>query len=299
MTNSDPNHHKHQPAVASRSTLLADIAPALASLTTWRRYPILTLEAAVTAGVGLLLTARWGGTEAAVISIFLAAAALTPRLMALLEENRELVYAVPSGQSTRPANMKTVLSVCAIFCGLLLAFTVTAALLGPEGTLARFAVVGELSAVGHDDLLSRDFQSFGHIIGHNLRVLLSIATLSFVYRAFGLTTVLVWNAASWGLLLTTMAKLTLQQSSVPLGVFLPIATLAVLPHMLIEGLAYVVGGLAAVYLSQAIAKYGPSDARLPPVLRIVAKLAAVALIAVLVGAAVEAMLPKVVLSRLQ
>jgi len=259
------------------------------------RYALLVTEGLLYTGVALLLTARWARQESGVFAIFLTAGALTSQMKELLDENRRNIYE-RDDISNRKANTITALSVMSLFIGVLITFAIAGAVLGSDAASHRFAFALKAADIGSDSILNRSFGSIQSIGVHNLIVLASIWILSFLYRAFGLLIALVWNASVWALVLTFLIQRGVEQTSTHAFLFVTTASAAVLPHLILEALAYIIGALGAVYMSIAVAKYEPKDAQFRGVAKAVVQLSLFSLAWLLVAAALEAYLPPAVLS---
>lgn len=211
-----------------------------------RRHARLGLEAAVLSAVALLITAPFHGTESGAIALFLTAAGLSSRFDSLLHENYRL-----HGDGARALDLtvdrRSASSLLAIFLGVLVAFVVAALLFGSAGVEGRFGFLLELTVPKEHSIVTQSFGPPLPLIGHNLLVLGSAVILGLVYRDFGALLVIVWNAASWGLMLTLLVLRAVQTGDHHPAVLVLASFVAVLPHLVLEALAYVTAGLAAVF----------------------------------------------------
>jgi len=261
-----------------------------------RRLARLWLEGASYTSCALLMANAFGIPQAGFFAVFLAAAGLAARFEAILEENRRDILLGVLGSPR--SNGKTAASVLALFLGSFSAFSAAALWIGEARMSHSFAFVLDVADLGHDTILTRPFASAPALFVHNAVVLLAFVALSAVYRAYGALLALEWNACIWALVLTFLVRRGMTGSSLPPALFVLMAAVAVLPHLILEAGAYIAGSLAAIFLSKGLMKYDPTDPVLRDVMRAVASLAAVAIIALLLGAVVEASLPRFVLSSL-
>jgi hypothetical protein len=212
-----------------------------------RRYARLGLEAVVLSAVALLITAPFHGTEGGAIALFLTAAGLSSRFDSLLHEN----YRLHGGDRARALDLtvdrRSASSLLAIFLGVFVAFVVAALLFGSAGVESRFGFLLELTVPKEHSIVTQSFGPPLPLIGHNLLVLGSAVILGLVYRDFGALLVIVWNAASWGLMLTLLVLRAVQTGDHHPALLVLASLVAVLPHLVLEALAYVTAGLAAVF----------------------------------------------------
>jgi hypothetical protein len=229
-------------------------------------------------------------------AVFLAAAGLSGRFDGLLDENRRAIY--EQQIASRRANAATAAGVLSIFLGMFAAFG-AAAMLSSELKLGdQFQFVLEGAELGDDTILSRSFGAAPGLFVHNALVLTVFFALAFVYQSYGALLALSWNACIWGLVLTFLLRRGMLQSHANPALFVGVTAVAVLPHLVLEAAGYVVGSLAAIYLSKAVTRYSPGEAVFREILRAVLALSGIALGCLLLGALVESTLPHLVLSLL-
>lgn len=225
---------------------------------------------ALSAGLALGL----GSSQAGFVALFLVAASLSDRLEQLLDENRDAIWRL--GAPPRRANARTAASLWAVWLGILAGCGALAALLGAQSTRGFFGFALDAAGVGEGSL-GAGLGSFGGLLLHNLGVLGAVVALALLFRGYGTMLALSWNACVWAFVLGTHFQAGGAASG--LNTFA-----AVSPHLALEGLSYVVGSLAGVFVSQGLVRYELRDPRLRRVLAAAARLAAVAL-GLLVGAA--------------
>jgi len=279
----------------------ADISMAI-SLSRWQprddlyRYPQLFAGSCLLSGIGLFLSHAWNLPEKGLVSVFLAAAALTTWFRYLLAENRDAIWL--ARQRPRDVNLRTAGSVLAMFMGVVAAFAVAAALLGEDQTRGGFGFIFASAAVGDGTILDRQFADFDGVLRHNLQVLVAFFCLAFVYHAYGALLTIAWNACAWSLVLVVLVARGAAVTDVSPALFVTVATAAVLPHLVLEAAGYVSATLASVFISRAVFKYGVSDPRTRQVLVAGGKLLATATVMLIVAAWVESTLPRWALAQL-
>jgi hypothetical protein len=277
-------------------TLLAGAFPEKLPAPGWWRGVRLAGEALIFTLVGSYLPAAMGFPQSGMISVFLIAASLTDRFGIVLEENRENIYTRSMGAWR--ANRITALSLLCMFLGILAGYAIVAGWLEDAAITRLFGFTMQIAQVGKDGLLEARFASLAEILLHNSLVLMAIACLSFVYRSYGAMLGLCWNACVWAIVLTVLSQRAGTASELSSPVFVAMAMAALLPHLTCEGFAYVLGSLAAIFLSKALASYSLGDARVREVARVAALLLACAFGMLLLAATFESSLAPALLARL-
>jgi hypothetical protein len=144
----------------------------------------------------------------------------------------------------------TALSVLAVFLGIFAAFVVATPFFGPDSVERRFGFL--LETPTEQSIVTQSWGPPLPLLGHNLLVLGSGVVLGLVYRSFGVLIVLAWNAASWGLVLPFLVDRALHSGEHQPVVLIAASLVGVLPHLILEALAYVTAGLAAVFGSNQL-----------------------------------------------
>lgn len=262
-----------------RPTLVADLVlPVGGQLRPLRAF----LSSALITGISAALLLSLGLVETGVFAVFLTATALAAPLGDLMEANREAIWSGSVNPWT--ANARTVVGFFGIFGGMVLAFAAIAVWLGQD-QLSRafgFAVRG-LSG----DLLSREFSDWQSHLMRNLTVTTGLFVIALAFRAYGALLVLGWNVASWVGILSLLIFRGAHVTGLTLPSYYAGAVLAVLPHLLLEGLAYSIASLSAIFLSRGLIRYAPSDLRFWRVSRAASVLIVVALLVLVSAALVE------------
>jgi hypothetical protein len=269
-----------------KRTLLGAIFPATLPAAAFDRAWRLFSEAALVAAISVYLPVMLGLEHAGMISVFLAAVALSDRLTLILEENRRNIRVFRRGGWS--SNRITASAILVLFLGMFVSYAVVGYAIGETGAHNVFAFTSQLAGVEIANLLEHDFGSVDRILLQNLAVIVAIAFLAFLYRPYGVMLVLAWNACVWGFVFASLATAGSQSSvfstaSVPL-----IAYIAVLPHLLLESASYILVSLACLFASKAVETYAANDRCLHDVIPAVATLMACGLGCLLVGALAEA-----------
>ena len=104
----------------------------------------------------------------------------------------------------------------------------------------------------HSTIYGRNFSDFDGIFSHNCIVLMSLAILAFFYRGYGALLTLGWNACVWGLTLTILFRQSfwLEGNHNPGSLLL--GAVAILPHLVLEAGAYIVGVMGAIGMSKTL-----------------------------------------------
>jgi len=223
--------------------------------------------------------------EAGLVGLSLASAAMVPRFNTILATNRERIWAAPG--TGRAANTQSAISGISIFGGMFLGFLLMAIFAESGGFKADFAFILKETGFKPGDVLSPERFALGYeVIIHNLFVLVALAILALLYRSLGTMIALGWNASVWAI---TLALFIQGGSGGDTSQFLHtvIVIVAVMPHLIVEALGYVIGALSGVFLSRGIMRYEYSDPRLRRVLTAVLVLAGVSVALIIVGGLME------------
>lgn len=214
----------------------------------WRRGVRLFGEAVLYTGLGLFIGLGWGAASGGILSIFLAAAGLLPRLHELLDENRRLIWDRSIGGAT--ANWITIRSLLPVFAGVFAAYLFIGATAGAERTVELLGPalrLGRIEAAGAEPVTS-----FGALVTHRTSILVAFFGVAFVYRSYAALAGLVWAGCVWG--------------SAPVvaggGAGAVVLSTAVLitPALLDAG-GLTLSALAAIYVSKGLVKYRVTDPR--------------------------------------
>jgi len=130
-------------------------------------------------------------------------------------------------------------------------------------------------------------------------VLASFMVLALVYRSFGALLALTWNACVWGVVLTLLVARGISLTDGSTIVFVLVALLALLPHLVLEATAYVLGALAGIFLSKGLAKYEIETVEFKMVARASGSLVLIAAILLTLAGLVEHWFPDQLLRQLR
>ncbi len=275
-------------AAQTEETLLTTLLIASGKPYRDRAWSFLFAEGLVFALVGVAVTRVLVPTHSGVLGVVCAAVALAHRFNDLLAENSHDIYVAK--KTSFESNWRTATRVLALFLGLFAAYVVTAVWLGENETVATFDFLIRTAGLRDDTILDRRFGEFLPLVEHNVIVLVSFFALSIVYWGYGAVLALAWNASVWGAVLTILVGRALGDSASPMLLSLTAAA-AVMPHLLLEAVAYVLASLAGIFLSKGLSRYNLRDERIPSIARAVAVLLVGAFAAVVGAAALETVLP--------
>ena len=242
----------------------------------------LFLESLGTAALALVAAWLLFRDKAGLVSIFLMTLAQSQRVETLLQRNSRQIWsgAISSGRANRELAQVFFYQFAATF---LLFWCASASM---NAGFRQMFFPYQVDQLSMRMLLSLDFGTLRGLFYHNSLVLLAFMIGAFLYRGGGVYLILSWNASVWGVVLGMIYAHWFHTHTNPLpGIG---AMLAILPHLLTEAFGYVLGGMAGVFLSKAMAKYSTSSPEFRQVLRSVLRIGALAVAFVGLGAALEA-----------
>ncbi|MFL2760107.1 MAG: hypothetical protein ACJ0BG_03800 [Dehalococcoidia bacterium] len=246
---------------------------------------LIGFEAFLAVLISSIIAMSFAIPQAGLASIALACAAIVPRVNQIQRVNRDRIWEL--GMSGWAANRKSIISVTILFIGMVLAYAVVGLVL-PQATLQEqyTFIMDRGTAYTSTDLSPERFAHGMTFLRINTYVLIVFFIFAFIYRGLGTSMALGWNAGVWAITLVTAVKVNMAASASPV-LLAVIATAALSPHVLLEGLAYLCGSLAAIFFSRGITLYKPTDSRFFKVLNAVIVLAVISFGLVIVGAVVE------------
>lgn len=231
--------------------------------------------------------------QSAVYSLFVVSFALLERAHFLLEENKQNIWSRQLGGWK--SNALSANSILAIFVGIFLAALCFATLLlvlySPQELKSTFAFFLRDFQLDASNGIATRFTGFIPIFTHNLLVMVTLSVVVLCYRAYGLILVLAWNACVWGGVFALFFWLGFTGVKVSGVVVVLQSFVAVFPHLLLEAAAYIMGALAALFLSKGVTKYEFGDERFLSVIKVSGLLFVVALITLAIAGLVEVTLP--------
>jgi uncharacterized membrane protein SpoIIM required for sporulation len=166
----------------------------------------------------------------------LIALGLGPTLAVLLERNREEIWV----EGTHPvtANRRFALAMLVLFLSVLAVAAVVARIFPPE--------------IAEAALTQRYRNDFSALLLHNGSVLAAGAFFAALYRANGLMLLVAYNAMYWGAAFSEYCAYSVAHAGVLPALILLVS---LLPHAVMEVLAYILAGMAGTFLSLATKKY--------------------------------------------
>jgi pSer/pThr/pTyr-binding forkhead associated (FHA) protein len=227
------------------------------------RYPALFTEALLVTAIALAVVGMLGIKEAGFFGIFLTAASLLPRFNTMLAENKREVFVLK--RSHTAAYLNTSKSILAMFLGMCTA-TLFSALAVEQPQLAQsYGFIFDLVGLESSNLFNRQFSDTASIFGHNLAVSLVIVVLCAFYRTYGALLTLGWNASIWVVVLVTLTRGVLSTGVQNTAQISAMAFVAVTPHLILEGIAYIMLALASIGYSVGLTRYGLALKTVQPV----------------------------------
>ena len=257
---------------------------------------LLFVEALILTLISVYAVRLIGVPEPGLIGIVLASAAMTPRLNQILELNRARIW---SGEGNgRRVNLASMISGLSLFSGMFVAFMAIGIVSSDAVLIKDFNFIVTRIQLDTNTVLSPERFSQGvSIFQHNLSVLITLALMSFVYRSLGAMFALGWNAGVWGVTIVLFmgGGRDTELNTVVYGTMILIA---IIPHLIVEAASYLVGALAAIFLSRGITIYRLNDTRLNRVLSAVGVLAILSVGLLVSGAILENYFPKLILESI-
>ena len=241
-------------------------------------------------GAAFVLFPRYAG----LVSVFLAGFAAADTLQQLFERNRDDVWS--RGDGSYRANERLAFAILSMFTGLLGAYALVS-LAAPVDTLDR--IFGpQLAPFGGRTAGDLVLPGFLSLLGHNSMVMVAGFLAALIYREGGILLVLGWNASLWGSAFPVLVRRAAPGEGVAavaeLGRLLP----GILPHLLLESMAYVLVAMAGIFVSKGLQRHRPGSPELRQVLEASAMVGGLAALTLLAACAWESQVSTWVLSRL-
>ena len=257
---------------------------------------LLFVEALILTLISVYAVRLIGVPEPGLIGIVLASAAMTPRLNQILELNRARIW---SGEGNgRRVNLASMISGVSLFSGMFVAFMAIGIVSSDAVLIKDFNFIVTRIQLDTNTVLSPERFSQGvSIFQHNLSVLITLALMSFVYRSLGAMFALGWNAGVWGVTIVLFmgGGRDTELNTVVYGTMILIA---IIPHLIVEAASYLIGALAAIFLSRGLTIYRLNDTRLNRVMSAVGVLAILSVGLLVSGALLENYFPRLVLESI-
>ncbi len=178
--------------------------------------------------------------HATLVSLFLAAVAAEDTVARILDWNRQVIY--DESVTARRANGWLSISMLSLLLGCFLAFTGFASLLPWS----------EVDTLFDEQLSKRQFfpvMQFGNfraLFFHNIGVMVLFFIIALPFRQGGVMLAIVWNASVWGATVGTLARQWAEGRGPPFWQAVPRVATAILPHLALEGMGFVMAGMAGV-----------------------------------------------------
>jgi len=257
---------------------------------------VLFIEALMLTLVSVYATRLIGVPEPGLIGIVLASAAMAPRLNQILALNRTRIWSAEG--NGRQVNLESIISGLSLFLGMFMAFMVIGSISSDSVIMEDFNFIVTRIQLDTNTVLSPERFSQGFsIFQHNLSVLITLSVLSFVYRSLGAMFALGWNAGVWGVTIVLFMGGG-RETELNTVVYAVMILIAILPHLIVEAASYLVGALAAIFLSRGLTVYRFNDTRLKRVLSAVGFLSLLSVGLLVAGAVLENYIPKLILESI-
>ena len=257
---------------------------------------LLFVEALILTLISVYAVRLIGVPEPGLIGIVLASAAMTPRLNQILELNRARIW---SGEGNgRRVNLASMISGLSLFSGMFVAFMAIGIVSSDAVLIKDFNFIVTRIQLDTNTVLSPERFSQGvSIFQHNLSVLITLALMSFVYRSLGAMFALGWNAGVWGVTIVLFMGGG-RDTELHTVVYGAMILIAIIPHLIVEAASYLIGALAAIFLSRGLTIYRLNDTRLNRVMSAVGVLAILSVGLLVSGALLENYFPRLVLESI-
>ena len=257
---------------------------------------LLFVEALILTLISVYAVRLIGVPEPGLIGIVLASAAMTPSLNQIRELNRARIW---SGEGNgRRVNLASMISGLSLFSGMFVAFMAIGIVSSDAVLIKDFNFIVTRIQLDTNTVLSPERFSQGvSIFQHNLSVLITLALMSFVYRSLGAMFALGWNAGVWGVTIVLFMGGG-RDTELNTVVYGSMILIAIIPHLIVEAASYLIGALAAIFLSRGLTIYRLNDTRLNRVMSAVGVLAILSVGLLVSGALLENYFPRLVLESI-
>lgn len=251
-----------------------------------RTHAVVWLGFGLLGGLGGQLAAWWffHASDTLAGAMMFSLAILAGRIHPLFQRNAKEIWT--RSLSPGRANWLLARDILVLFVGLLLGYILLPIVLGMERYSSTFSSIQNMVDIRRMHLLDFDHGNWLAILINNSRVLLVFFLVGLIFRYIGTLIVIVFNAATWGVVLAAALAGTFIHSAVWWQ--LPLITLALAPHIIIETGAYVLAAMAGIFLSRGAVRYRWHSSRFRSVGEAVLHLMKWAMIAVVLGSLIEA-----------
>ncbi len=201
--------------------------------------------------------------EVSLIAVFLAAILSDDSIERVLEWNRAAI--IERGMWPLKANLTLTFKLLMVFLGCVVGFS-------SLGLALPLETVEQLFSHQLENMLDQPFAElrFGNVSAlllNNTYVLLFFFAIALPFRHGGVMLAIAWNASVWGATFSVLARRWTEQGGPELGWAWLRVMAACTPHMALEAAAYVLAGLAGVFLSKALVKYSIDSEAMVSILR--------------------------------
>jgi len=186
-----------------------------------------------------------------ILSVVFLAFALAPLAESLLDQNRAQIW--EENIPANVANRQLATGLSAIFMGIFFAFFM--GVMFTESQLVEVWFEWQLERLPAASVEEMTFGSLNHILGRNTIVAIGAFIAAMVYRHGGMILVLAWNASTWGTVFSCVIIMATEDQSSNLFIYSLKTLFCILPHLIVEAIAYILIAMSGVFLSRALTRY--------------------------------------------
>ena len=242
--------------------------------------PVSVLASIIGFGSALLLYPA----AVSILGVVFLAFALAPLAESLLDQNRVQIW--EEGVAANTANRQLAMGLSAIFIGIFFAFFV--GVMFTESHLIEVWFEWQLERLPAASVEEMTFGSFDHIIGRNTIVAIGAFIAAMIYRHGGMILVLAWNASTWGTVFSCVILMATEDQTNHLLVYSLKTLFCILPHLVVEAIAYILIAMSGVFLSRATTRYSWSSEAFAQVGAAVLNILMLAVVLLAIAGALEA-----------
>ncbi len=200
----------------------------------------------------IFIAAKLFAAHSGVVSVTFAVLGILPTFSIIVDRHKtKLLELKKEGQKRTAADLRFARNVFAIVMGILLAFSAWALFLPVEKFQTLFA--SQLGPRLGLSVTNYVHQSWLSITINNMAVLGGTLVLTLFFRLGGALLILAWNASVWGVVFVYFAKAQAASGAVALFSYALIFS-AVIPHVLLETLGYILAALAGILILRTIVR---------------------------------------------
>lgn len=251
-------------------------------------WSLLPIQGLLATGLGFGVAVWLFPAEATVVAVFIATLASMGSVERILNENARRIFDVE--EAPWRANLRTAGQIGLIFLGCVAASIAIAMALPLETTEVLFRAQLVDLGVPDEPFPELHFGSVLTLMRHNLGVGLFFVLVSLSFRHGGAMLAMAWNATVWGGAVGVLAHRWSEAGGPDLPEAATRVLFAIAPHLLLEGVAYVLIAVAAVFASRGFAKHSLDSPIMNSLLRSVMQMLALGLGLLALGALWEGLL---------